>query len=628
MGDAHLWGDAEGRAMGDVVADAAATLRQPVPVGSPVRGQAMVALARSASADDARRLRSALTADAALAAAFGRLSSATRAAILEELNRKAKAQAAPLDVRGTNNRGTDNRGTDNRGTDNRGTDNRGTDNRGTDNRGTDNRGTDNRGTDALSPAVPLGQSRPPGTGGPFANTQSRGDVWEEVSNLFDGALAANLRALVEEVRITPRLKRMFAWGEVQVYLALSLRKARVRRPNRAGLGLVRLGVEVGIEDFEDAVVAATKVVLLKAQGLRITEVGITTPTGEVDVGFNLQFSPAFPVALEVKWSQLLTHQQSFPGYEMGMDFEVTMVVDVLPTVEKLKELAGERIYKLQRFFEERGGRVIRWGRDAVTAAVRSRRAVVRGIGRLLLRAGRGARTVVRGALATAEVVALPLDSQRGSVELSEDVVNPSDRVLGRHKLRCVADGASERRNGSGTERAQHRLHLRPAVLDGIEVRRVRRHVQHLRPSRLDSGTDARRVVGAEVVHHDDVVGLQHRDEVVVDEGSEDLGRRAAFDGHHRLDAVVGKGADHGQDLAAVARYTPVHAFAPRGPPVVARHRDVRAGLVEEDEAAGRDRVERCAERLARGEDRGAIALGRDQRLFFSRESEALEGTPD
>ncbi len=396
--------------MGDVVADAAATLRQPVPVGSPVRGQAMVALARSASADDARRLRSALTADAALAAAFGRLSSATRAAILEELNRKAKAQAAPLDVRGTNNRGTDNRGTDNRGTDNRGTDNRGTDNRGTDNRGTDNRGTDNRGTDALSPAVPLGQSRPPGTGGPFANTQSRGDVWEEVSNLFDGALAANLRALVEEVRITPRLKRMFAWGEVQVYLALSLRKARVRRPNRAGLGLVRLGVEVGIEDFEDAVVAATKVVLLKAQGLRITEVGITTPTGEVDVGFNLQFSPAFPVALEVKWSQLLTHQQSFPGYEMGMDFEVTMVVDVLPTVEKLKELAGERIYKLQRFFEERGGRVIRWGRDAVTAAVRSRRAVVRGIGRLLLRAGRGARTVVRGALATAEVVALPLDS--------------------------------------------------------------------------------------------------------------------------------------------------------------------------------------------------------------------------
>lgn len=381
--------------MGDVVADAAATLRQAVPVGSPVRGQAMVALAQRASADEARRLRAALGSDAALADAFGRLSTATREAVLAELNRKVKAQPAPLDTRGTNNRGTDAPGTGDRGTANR---------------GTANRGTDNRGLDEQSRSGTLGQSRPPGTGGPFANTQSRGPVWEEVSNLFEGTLGANLRALVEEVRITPRLKRMFAWGEVQVYLALSLKKARVRRPNRAGLGLVRLGVEVGVQDFEDAVVAATKVVLLKAQGLRITEVGITTPTGEVDIGFNLQFTPGFPVALEVKWSQLLTHQQSFPGYEMGMDFEVTMVVDVLPTAEKLKELAGKRIYKLQRFFEERAGRMIRWGRAAVTAAVKSRRAVVRGIGRLLLRTGRGARAVVRGALATAEVVALPVDS--------------------------------------------------------------------------------------------------------------------------------------------------------------------------------------------------------------------------
>ena len=310
-----------------------------------------------------------------------------------------------------------------------------------------------------SSAIPLGQSRPPGTGGPFANTQSRGAVWEEVSNLFDGAraLGANLRALVEEVRITPRLKRMFAWGEVQVYLALSLRKARVRRPNRAGLGLVRLGVEVGIQDFEDAVVAATKVVLLKAQGLRITEVGITTPTGEVDIGFNLQFTPAFPVALEVKWSQLLTHQESFPGYEMGMDFEVTMVVDVLPTAEKLKELAGKRIYKLQRFFEERAGRVIRWGREAVTAAVRSRRAVVRGVGRLLLRLGRGTRAVVRGALATAEVVALPVDSalfladllsRLGSISFEADEQNVdgwffAGFVDGYHELAASDDRLAE-----------------------------------------------------------------------------------------------------------------------------------------------------------------------------------------
>jgi hypothetical protein len=43
---------------------------------------------------------------------------------------------------------------------------------------------------------------------------------------------------------------------------------------------------------------------------------------------------------------------------------------------------------------------------------------------------------------------------------------------------------------------------------------------------------------------------------------------------------------------------------------------VRAGLIDVDEAAGGDRLDGLDERLPVRDDRGPVALCRDQRLFF------------
>jgi hypothetical protein len=263
--------------------------------------------------------------------------------------------------------------------------------------------------------LPTGaQSQVPQVGG---SGQSRRPPWRDLTDQLTSSASAAIKALLEQVRITPRLTARYPWGEVHAFMALSLKKARARSPNWTTFGPVRLGAEIGVPEFSQGLDAATKLALIKYRGIKLTELGVTTDDGSLHVGFNLQATPLFPVAIEVEWATLLTHEHQFPGYDMEMDFEVTLVVEATPSVDEIKRRAGQIIYRAQRFFEQRSGRIIRWGRGVVQGALRRGGIVLRGAALGLWKAGSAAsrlgpavRAVGRGAAIAIQAAELPLSS--------------------------------------------------------------------------------------------------------------------------------------------------------------------------------------------------------------------------
>lgn len=192
---------------------------------------------------------------------------------------------------------------------------------------------------------------------------------------------------------------------------------------------------------------------------------------------------------------------------------------------------------------------------------------------------------------------------RGGVRTVDEVHRPADRVI---------EGVARSR----AELAEQRLQLAPGELDRVQVGRVRRQVQHASAGGLDEPANVRSLVGADVVEHDDVAGLQLAEEDSLEEGLEDLGVRRAFDRHHGADAVHVESADHRGDGARVARDGPVRALATRRASVLAGHREVAAGLVDEDESPRveflRELDELAPERL----DAWLRLLYRGEGLFF------------
>ena len=136
------------------------------------------------------------------------------------------------------------------------------------------------------------------------------------------------------------------------------------------------------------------------------------------------------------------------------------------------------------------------------------------------------------------------------------------------------------------------------------------------PGDLDRCSDARRVMGAEVVHHHHVALAKNGNEVVVDEATKHGCVRASDVRHHRLDAVQRDGADHRQDGASVSRQGVVESLSAARAAVRASHADVRTRLVEKNESSSIDRFQLGDEFGAPRLDRGTLALGGDQALFF------------
>jgi hypothetical protein len=140
---------------------------------------------------------------------------------------------------------------------------------------------------------------------------------------------------------------------------------------------------------------------------------------------------------------------------------------------------------------------------------------------------------------------------------------------------------------------------------------------------FDEAANVHRPVCADVVEDHDVTGLQLSKKDGFQEGLEDLTVGRTFDGHHGANPANIERAEHGRDLAAVLRNAPVRALASRRACVLARHRDVAAGLVDEHEPGRIDTLRELDELAAELLDARLALLYRGEALLFFRVSASL-----
>src|ERR1700756_4352695 len=87
-------------------------------------------------------------------------------------------------------------------------------------------------------------------------------------------------------------------------------------------------------------------------------------------------------------------------------------------------------------------------------------------------------------------------------------------------------------NGARSNLAQQGFEFAVGHLDGIEIGRVLWQVANCRPRLLDRLADAGHLVGSVIVHHDDVVAPERRNQALFDIGPEHLSRHRSVNDCH------------------------------------------------------------------------------------------------
>ena len=160
--------------------------------------------------------------------------------------------------------------------------------------------------------------------------------------------------------------------------------------------------------------------------------------------------------------------------------------------------------------------------------------------------------------------------------------------------------------------------FRPCLFNRVEVRRVRRQVEHGCSARLDPFAYAFHFVGAEVVHHHDMARPQFWAEHLIEVRQEDFAIGGCLDGHGGQHAAVVHRAQDGDDLPVASGHGGVHAPATPGTGVDTRHLCRYAAFVQVNQVFGRDLAEPLDERPAPDLIGFGISLRGVDRLFLSR----------
>ena len=120
-----------------------------------------------------------------------------------------------------------------------------------------------------------------------------------------------------------------------------------------------------------------------------------------------------------------------------------------------------------------------------------------------------------------------------------------EEVLALAGREAAEDGANPvPEGGDGTFRrsAQVSFQLCEGLLDRIEVRRVWRQIEKLRPCGFDDLAYLFVLVGGQIVHHHDVAGLQRWHEALFEISPEDWSIHGLVDHKWRGDGVMSEAA--------------------------------------------------------------------------------------
>ena len=176
----------------------------------------------------------------------------------------------------------------------------------------------------------------------------------------------------------------------------------------------------------------------------------------------------------------------------------------------------------------------------------------------------------------------------------------------------------ERLLGACADGSEALLEFAPCLFDRVEVRRVGRQVEQRSPARLDPLAYAVDLVGAEVVHDDDMTWPQLGAQHLIEVGEEDFTVGGRLDGHGGQHAAVVHRTQDGDDLPVTAGNVRVDAPTTRSACRGTRHLGRHAAFIQVDQVLGRDFAELSDERFAPEPIGFGVALGGVDRLFFSR----------
>ncbi len=170
------------------------------------------------------------------------------------------------------------------------------------------------------------------------------------------------------------------------------------------------------------------------------------------------------------------------------------------------------------------------------------------------------------------------------------MLEPAKNVISSNFLNSFRQSSVEFSLGSSLERAQGFLDLCNAVLNRIEVRRVSRYMHDSGAGSLNQLDRPGRGMKLDVVEQDEVARAQAGDEQVLDVQRKDLRVACPCNRPWRADSVQPHRADNREVAAVMERCGDVGPLAHRGAGVGARHRQVYAEFVQEDQVLNLQRL--------------------------------------
>jgi len=178
-----------------------------------------------------------------------------------------------------------------------------------------------------------------------------------------------------------------------------------------------------------------------------------------------------------------------------------------------------------------------------------------------------------------------------------------------------ADCAVEGPNSPRGNLAQERLEFAVRQLDGIEVGRVLRQVSNRCPRLRNRLPNAGPLVGFEIVHDDDVIAPERREEALFDIGEEHVPGHCAFHHHGCGHLVVAQSGHEGDGLPSSMRRAADRPHAARSAPAQPHHVGADRGLVDKHQSGGIKQALRPHPASAGAGHIGALPLAGLQAFF-------------
>jgi hypothetical protein len=157
--------------------------------------------------------------------------------------------------------------------------------------------------------------------------------------------------------------------------------------------------------------------------------------------------------------------------------------------------------------------------------------------------------------------------------------------------------------------------LGEGLLDRIEVRRVGRQVPKPGAGSLDHLPDGRRLMTSQIIHDDDVAGLQNGDELLLDISAEALAVDWPVEDTRCREPIPAQRSKEGQRAPMAVRSQAAKPLAPRPPASQRSHVGLDPGLIDEDQALRIETGLPGSPSLTPAGNIGARLLKGEQRFF-------------